>query len=75
MEEKVTDFETPKKVMYPGHQWGLLAKDPWLPIGSDSESSRLVLRRYWLRNGGEDEAFDRLFPSNCSDRRQSVSMK
>ena len=51
-----------QKHMHPGHVWGKMAKTPWMTIGSDSEVHRQVLRRYWLRNGGEGDAFDRLIP-------------
>jgi hypothetical protein len=58
----MADVKITKTPMYPGHVWGKMAKDPWMPIGSDSEANRQVLRRYWLRNNGEGDAFDSLMP-------------
>lgn len=51
-----------QKPQHPAHSWGFLAEDPWMQIGSDDEETRQVLRRYWLRNGGDDALFDRLIP-------------
>lgn len=52
-----------QKPIYPAHSWGLLAKDPWMEIGPPMTNTRReVLRRYWLRNGGEETLFDRLVP-------------
>ena len=56
------DDKQPQKAIWPTHGWGALARDPWMKIGSDSETHRQVLRRYWVRNGGDGEIFDELVP-------------
>jgi len=59
----VTDSATKPNATHPTHSWGLLAKDPWMEIGPPmDEETRQVLRRYWLRNGGDEALFERLVP-------------
>ena len=47
---------------YPTHDWGGLAKDPWMKIGATGEAWRRVLRRIWWRTGGDPEKFDEMIP-------------
>ena len=56
------DDQPSDKARYPSHDWGALARDPWMKIESESEEQRQVLRRYWVRNGGDGEFYDRLVP-------------
>jgi len=63
----MADDASKSKPLHPAHGWGKLAENPWLQIGSDSAAHRAVLRRYWLRNGGDDALFDRLIPPPASE--------
>jgi hypothetical protein len=58
----VAKGEDAEMTLHPGHGWGVLARNPWLEIVPDIEAGRQVLRRYWVRNGGVEVDFDRLFP-------------
>ena len=71
----MTDPVKPANPAYPAHDWGKLAEDPWLPIGSDSEEHRQVLRRIWLRNGGAADVFEQLSPPVKADKRRPTQVK
>ena len=60
--------ERKSQIAYPDHSWGDVAADPWMEIGGTTEVSHDVLRRFWVRNGGLAEDFERL----AQPREQSI---
>ena len=59
-----------REPQHPTHSWGFLAKDPLMRIGPKTEAYREVLRRYWRRNGGDDELFERLIPPVGAEKKR-----
>lgn len=47
---------------HPTHGWGGLLRDPWADIAPDNGEWATAVRRTWLRDGGSEEGFLRLFP-------------
>lgn len=52
----------PNFVVFPDHNWGPLAADPFAPLGPENSEIRSVLQRMWTRSGGDAALFDLLLP-------------
>ena len=51
-----------RKAIFPAHDWGKLASDPFKSVGREDTEARDMLRRMWTRGGGDPVDFDALIP-------------
>lgn len=49
------------KVAYAAHHWGAMAADPWMELVPKTPAWRQAVRRAWLRDGGSETDFERIF--------------
>lgn len=50
------------EVLYPSHDWGRMASDPFKTIGREDVEMREMLKHIWTRSGGDIALFDLLIP-------------
>lgn len=50
------------KALYPTHDWGRMASDPFMTVGREDTEARDMLKRMWTRSGGDPVDFDALIP-------------